>query len=51
MEDISYAKCLDGKVSIVNVKPQVKKVLEMSGVLNLIPIEENIGGTSFEKCI
>ena len=35
---------------MINVKPQVKKVLEMSGVLKLIPIE-NIGGTSFEKCI
>ena len=42
---------LGGKASIVNVKPQIKKILEMSGVLKLIPIEENVGGTSFEKCI
>lgn len=41
---------LGGKTSIVNVKPQVKKVLEMSGVLKLILIEEK-GGTSLEKCI
>ena len=47
------ASMLGGKVSIKNVKPAIKKVLEMSGVLKLIQIEENknIGGTSFEKCI
>lgn len=44
---------LGGKTSIINVKPAVKKVLEMSGVLKLIEIEQNedLGGTSFEKCI
>lgn len=38
---------------MVNLKPAVKKVLEMSGVLKLIPIEEveNIGGSKLEKCI
>ena len=47
------ASMLGGKTNIINVKPAVKKVLEMSGVLKLISIEENenLGGTSFEKCI
>ena len=47
------ASMLGGKTNIINVKPAVKKVLEMSGVLKLIPIEENenLGGTSLEKCI
>lgn len=39
-----------GKTSIVNVNTPIKKVLEMSGVLKLIPIE-NIGGNDLEKCI
>ena len=38
---------------MINVKPSIKKVFEMSGVLKLIPIEEveNIGGTEFEECV
>ena len=42
-----------GKTSMINVKPAIKKVFEMSGILKLIPIEktEEIGGTKFEKCI
>ena len=41
-----------GKTSMMNVKPAIKKVFEMSGVLKLIPIQEdNIGGNSFEKCV
>lgn len=42
-----------GRMSMINVKPAIKKVFEMSGVLKLIPIEEteNIGGTELEKCI
>ena len=42
-----------GKTSMINVKPAIKKVFEMSGILKLIPIEEteNTGGTEFEKCI
>lgn len=42
-----------GKTSMINVKPVIKKVFEMSGILKLIPIEESgeIGGTEFEKCI
>ena len=39
-----------GKTSMINVKPAIKKVFEMSGILKLIPIEE-VGGTEFEKCI
>lgn len=47
------ASAFGGKTSIKNVKPALKKVLEMSGILNIIPIEdtEDIGGTKFEKCI
>ena len=42
-----------GKTSMINVKPAIKKVFEMSGILKLIPIEEveNLGGTEIEKCI
>ena len=42
-----------GRTVIVNVNAPIKKVLEMSGVLKLIPIEEieNIGGNNLEKCI
>lgn len=37
-------------MSVINVKPMVKKVLEMSGVLKLISIEE-MEGKKLEKCI
>ena len=42
-----------GKTSMINVKPVIKKVFEMSGILKLIPIEEveKLGGIEFEKCI
>lgn len=30
-----------GTLSITNVKPALKKILEMSGILRIIPIEEN----------
>ncbi len=42
-----------GKTSLVNVKPTIKKVLEMSGILKLIPIEDAdvMGGTKIEKCV
>ncbi len=44
---------LGGKTSMINVKPAIKKVFEMSGILKLIPIEEieETGGTEFEECI
>lgn len=41
---------LGGKVSMINVKPTIKKVFEMSGILKLIPIEET-GGAHIEECI
>ena len=44
------AKMFGGKTSMINVKPATRKVFEMSGLLNLIPIEE-IGGTEFEEYI
>ena len=40
-----------GKTTLINVKPSIKKIFEMSGILKLIQIEEEIGGTEFEKCI
>lgn len=42
-----------GSLSIINVNPIIKKMLEMSGVLNIIKIEnlDTIGGNSIEKCI
>ena len=47
------AAMFGGKTSMINVKPTIKKILEMSGILKLIPIEETeeIGGTEFEECI
>ena len=47
------ASMFGGKTSMTNVKPAIKKVFEMSGILKLIPIEEmeSTGGTEFEKCI
>ena len=30
---------LGGKIAMVNVKPNIKKVFEMSGILKIIPIE------------
>ena len=31
---------LGGKVAMINVKPSIKKVFEMSGILKIIPIED-----------
>lgn len=47
------ASMFGGKTSLINVKPAIKKVFEMSGVLKLIQIEETkeLGGTEFEECI
>ena len=44
------AKMFGGKMELINVKPSIKKILEMSGILKLISIEET-GGSEFEKCI
>lgn len=35
------AKMIGGTLNITNVKPSLKKVLEMSGILKIIPIVEN----------
>ena len=31
---------LGGKVAMINVKPNVRKIFEMSGILKIIPIED-----------
>lgn len=38
-------------INMINVKPNIKKVFEMAGVLKLIPIIEEIGGENIEKCM
>ena len=35
------ANMLGGKVEITNVKPSVKKIFEMSGILKIIPVVES----------
>lgn len=40
-----------GKMFIKNVKPSVKKVLEMAGITKIVPIMENEGGNKIGKCI
>ena len=40
-----------GSINMINVKPNIKKVFEMAGVLNLIPIIEDMGGEENGKCI
>lgn len=35
------AKMIGGTLNITNVKPSLKKVLEMSGILKIIPIVED----------
>lgn len=36
------AKMLGGTIELINVKPSIKKVLEMSGVLKIVPIKNSI---------
>lgn len=38
-------------INMINVKPNIKKVFEMAGILKLIPIIEEMGGNEIEKCI
>lgn len=38
------AKMFGGNLEIINVKPNVKKIFEMAGVLKLVPIAEEKGG-------
>ena len=47
------AAMFGGKTSMINVRPTIRKILVMSGILKLIPIEEveETGGTEFEECI
>ncbi len=40
-----------GTMNMVNVKPSVRKVFEMSGVTKIIPILEETGGTEIGKCV
>lgn len=35
------AKLVGGTLNLSNVKPEIKKVLEMSGILKIIPITED----------
>lgn len=35
------ANMLGGTVEMINVKPSVKKIFEMSGILKIIPVVEN----------
>lgn len=38
-------------INMINVKPNIKKVFEMAGILKIIPIIEKRGGENIEKCI
>ncbi len=40
-----------GSMDIENVKPNVKKVLEMAGITKIIPITSEVGGKEIGKCI
>ncbi len=40
-----------GTMNMINVAPNVKKVFEMAGILKIIPIIEEIGGTEIGKCV
>lgn len=40
-----------GEMFITNVKPSVKKVLEMAGITKIIPIVGDLGGTKIGKCV
>lgn len=40
-----------GSIGMVNVKPNIKKVFEMAGILKLIPIIEEEGGVADGKCV
>ena len=40
-----------GNINMINVIPNIKKVFVMAGILNIIPIIEEEGGTENGKCI
>jgi len=48
------ASCFGGKLYMTNVKSNIKKIFEMTGVLKIVPIIENleeVGGKEIEQCI
>lgn len=36
------ARMLGGTLELINVKPSIKKIFEMCGILKIIPITENV---------
>ena len=40
-----------GSINMINVKPNIKKVFEMAGILKLIPISEERGGIENGNCV
>ncbi|MBE5819603.1 MAG: STAS domain-containing protein [Clostridiales bacterium] len=42
---------LNGKIKLINVNRFVKKIFEMSGILKIIPIIEEEGANTYEKCV
>ena len=34
--------CYGGNVELINVKPKIKKIIEMAGILKIIAIKDNI---------
>jgi len=45
------ASMFGSTIKMINVKPNIKKVFEMAGILKIIPIIEEVGGEDIEKCI
>ena len=45
------ASMFGSTINMINVKPGIKKVFEMAGILKIIPIIEEVGGNSIEECI
>ena len=45
-------RMIGGKVELINVKPSIKKIFEMCGLLKIIPIiNESIEEEKNEKCV
>lgn len=42
---------LNGQIKLINVNRFIKKIFEMSGILNIIPIIEEEGVKKYEKCV
>jgi len=40
-----------GTIGMINVKPNIKKIFEMAGILKIIPVIEEIGGEEYGKCV